>query len=240
MPDISRPPPPDLRRLPRGSSKRPPSTTRTSLVPRGSGYRRQLAAVGFVVLVGFLLAACGGGKSGDTAVGTTSSAPRTRTSLKGRPVIDAGRLRRERRGAGAAAAFVHPGVDNSVPTFGHESGGAGRTRAEVSLGHFLRAREAEAWDTVCADLAVPTRQALVHLGGGGKSCAKVVAGLSRGEDLRDPQRGPLVALRVSGRASFLLFYGARRQQYIMPARREGNRWGMTQPAPIAYPPGTTG
>jgi hypothetical protein len=26
----------------------------------------------------------------------------------------------------------------------------------------------------------------------------------------------------------------------MPARREGNRWGMTQPAPIAYPPGTTG
>ena len=147
----------------------------------------------------------------------------------------------ERQRAGEAAAFVQPGADNSVPTFGTESSVAERKQAEAALKAYLQARDREDWASACRQLAKPTRQGYEKLGASSaRGCAPILAALSKGAELSDPLTGPLLSLRVHGTNAFALFYGPHHQQYMVPMNREAGQWRPTQASAIAYPPGAPG
>lgn len=157
------------------------------------------------------------------------------------------RTESERRNAGNAAAFVKPGADNSVPTFGSEASAAERAGAEAGLRAYLGARAAREWRKACSLLAAPVRrsvEALAASTGGSaasSSCDKALPALAplKPGVPANPLRGALLAFRVRGANAFALFYGPPgRQKYVVPMNREGGAWRPTQTAPIAYPPGS--
>jgi hypothetical protein len=200
-------------------------------------------AAPILLLAALCLTACG--SSGDsTESSTTSTAPATPTPTKttSRSAAEATRtpprgeqLAAERRRAGNASAFVHPGIDNSVPTFGTESSAPQRQQAETVVRDFLVARAGGDWARACQQLAASTVKGLAKLGGPGKeACSQVLSALTT--ETRNPLEGPLVALRVKGKNSFALFVGREGQQYIVPMVREADGWRWTQSTPIPYPP----
>jgi hypothetical protein len=195
---------------------------------------RLISSVLVVAISALTLTACGGGSSSSTPTpATTSPSPRP---------TDPAQVRAQRRQAGAAAAFVIAGADNSVPTFGSQAGAAERGAAETSLGRYLGARQRGDWPAACRLLARMTRQGFAKLARSGKAkgCAPVLAALSKESDLADPLIGGLLSLRVRGDNAFALFYGPGHQQYFVPLLREGGTWKPTQPTPLEYPPATTG
>lgn len=185
-----------------------------------------LATAALAAALALVLAACGGGEGGTVGTGDAATSAAAR-----RPVfLEAAR-------AGRAAPFVHQGADNSIPTFGVEAPTGERRRAEAVLVAFLRARAARRWTAVCRGLAPSYARSLAHLAKGGRGCPAVAAALVGRGDLSDPLRGGIVSLRVKGPSAVALFYGPAKAQFVMPMDREGGRWGTTQLAPIAYPPG---
>jgi hypothetical protein len=208
---------------------------------------RLLLVLLLALLAGTGLVACGGGGGSSTSPASipppTSNPPTTTPAPSGflKHAASSAKTAAERRKAGHAAPFVKPKADNSVPTFGAEASASERGGAEVALRAYLRARASGDWVTACSYLAASTRQGFEKLAaspkGNASGCAPTLAALSKGADLSDPLRGPLLSLRVQGASAFALFYGPAHQQYIVPMAREASKWKLTQTAPIAYPPG---
>ena len=75
--------------------------------------------------------------------------------------------------------------------------------------------------------------------GATRSCAKVLAALSRGPaSIRaDTLTGGLAVLRVQGTIAFALWHGPGASKYVMPMRNEGGAWKVTEFAPLPYPLG---
>jgi hypothetical protein len=194
------------------------------------------------VLVSLSFAACGGGSaSSDGPPPTSPAASSASPPARPRPgPLERREARTDRRTAGRAAPFVVLGADNSVPTFGHEAPAAERRAAEARVRAFLLARAAEDWPRVCAYLAAGARRGFEQLGGHRGRCAAALAGLSAGSPPVRPLRRALLSLRVHGSHAFALFIAPGARQYMLPMFREAGLWKMTQPAPIAYPPGQTG
>ena len=177
-----------------------------------------------------LLSACGGGgASTESTQATTATAPPSDAAT-------AAQLAATRRRAGAAAAFVEAKADNSIPTFGSEAGPAQRSRARASLAAYLKARQQEDWVAACDGLSASTRAGLRKLSKGKATCPSLIAALSKGADLSDPLKGPLLSLRIQGTHGFALFYGPRGQKYVMPLRSQAGTWAPTELSAIAYPP----
>jgi hypothetical protein len=153
--------------------------------------------------------------------------------------------------SGPSASFRQSGGDNSIPDYGREAPDPERQRAEVALATFLRARAKGEWSLVCTGLASTTRRQLEGFARGSKSgaagsaagatrsCAKVLAALSRGPaSIRaDTLTGGLAVLRVQGAIAFALWHGPGGSKYVMPMRNEGGAWKATEFAPLPYPLG---
>ncbi len=177
-------------------------------------------------------------------------APLTRASARAAErhakAVQAARHRALARKAGRAAPFLVPAGDNSVPTYGSESSDSQRAGAEASLRSYLEARAAGDWSGACAQMAATVQKQLALLGASpsGKSsgCAAAYAKLSSripASARANPLSGSLVAFRVKGTKAFALFYGPKRQQYMMPMVGEGGAWRVNQIEAIRWPIGST-
>jgi hypothetical protein len=143
--------------------------------------------------------------------------------------------------AGAAKGFVEPEGDNSIPTFGGEGSAAETKEAEAALRAYLAAAAQGNWAAACREVATSLTAQVQKLGGGSSGCPGAYRALSAGTALvtrADLLRGSLVSLRVEGANAFALFYGPKRQQYVMPMMRESSGWKVTEIAPVAYPLGS--
>lgn len=213
---------------------------------------KTLAVLGLAALA-VVLPGCGGGGSTGTpssvstsaATGHDSTAPAKSPDLTfsgSKPRVTA-QTRTERRAAGRAAAFVAPGIDNSVPTFGRESSPAERAAAGGNLRAYLSARAAEDWRRACSLLSDLTRSGYERLDRSRPrvDCAKVLpalAPLKAGVVANPLGSSELVAFRTQGESAFALFHGPpAHQQYIVPMHHDASGWRPTQAAAIAYPPG---
>jgi hypothetical protein len=217
------------------------------------GVVKRAAALAVLPVLALGLAACGGGSSSGsrsdatpaaTTGGTTASVPAV-TKPSTHPAAHGGRVAGHEGGRGPAAAFVRPGADNSIPTYGTEGSAAVRHGAAAALGNYLAARASGNWTVACSYLGAAMRDqisALVHASSGKvKDCTSIFAkAASQGESNIDPFQGSIAVLRVRGNQAFALFYGPHRRQYMMPMAHEGGHWLVNQLQAIPYPPGSPG
>jgi hypothetical protein len=219
----------------------------------------RLAALLSLILLALGLAACGEGSTSSTS---TRPAPAQAPSSKPpRPSAQRQGLSAQRQGPSAhanrprstnhprhaktgTAAFRVRGGDNSVPNYGSEGSGSVRSQATAVLRRYLQARAGGNWGAACSYMERTMRARLEALGGKGRSgaaphgCAQIARLLNRGAapgSLANPLRGGLAAFRVKGEKAFALFYGPRRQQYVMPMVLEAGQWKITQIAPVPWP-----
>ena len=215
------------------------------------GVVRPAAALATLSVLALGLFACGGGSSSgssNTAPSATASGPTATAPAPTKPPVH--RVTHRDRGGtgqegvrGPAAAFVRPGADNSIPTYGSEASATVREQAAAALGAYLGARAAGNWTVACSYLGAAMRRqvsALVHASQGKvTSCTSIFAKLgSQGESNTDPFEGSVAALRVKGDTAFALFYGPHRRQYTMPMAHEAGHWRVNQLQAIPYPPGS--
>lgn len=195
------------------------------------------------------LTACGGGSGSTSSTSTQSvpnaistSAPTTTTSAAKPPSASHSSGSASSGGTGSAG-FRAKGADNSIPDYGAEASASERDRAAAALSAYLQARSKGEWGRTCPYLSASLSARIKQLGAASKpeqSCAAVIATYSRGPAAShaDTLTHGLAALRVKGQSAFALYYGPRRQKYVMPMASEAGTWKVTQLSPIAYPPGT--
>lgn len=196
-----------------------------------------------IALLATGIVACGSSDS--------SSSPKSSSSQAEAPIAispDAGGNAKGATGksvpgaAGAAAPFVVPGADNSIPNYGSEASPSTNAEATSILKAYLEARQRGDWAEACVHLGTtPRRQLRVVAeasGAQGASCQSIYPRLTTPERA-DPLGGAIAALRVKGDRAFALFYGAGRHQYMIPMIVEGGSWKVNQVAPLSYPIGAT-
>lgn len=155
------------------------------------------------------------------------------------------KLRRLARKAGKAAPFLVPVGDNSIPTYGSQAAESQQAAATAALSAYLQARASGDWSGACAQMAATVRKQLALLAGGSggaSSCAAAYAKLASripASARANPLSGGLTALRVKEGKAFALFYGPKRQQYMMPMVSEAGAWKVNQLEPIPWPIGST-
>lgn len=177
---------------------------------------RRLPALALALLVAALLSACGGGSGGDSSTGDGS------------------------RGDPAPKQFVTRGGDNSIQEFGSEASGPELRAAAAGLHGYLDARAAGAWGRACSYLAPGVAASLRQLTGGSRkaACPQILAALSAEippASLRAAAVADAGALRVEGRRAFLLFHGARGEDFFMPMVSTGGGWKVAAIAASAIP-----
>ena len=186
------------------------------------------------------------GTGAAVAKSRTSSAGDGKTSAAPRAESGAPEERAAREGSGSssqprgAEAFVRPGTDNSIPTYGSEASPPTRAEATTALETYLQARSKGDWATACAQLgAIPKRQldAIAHAGGVRRSTCRSIYPKLTTPERADPLSGAIAALRVKGNRAFALFYGSNGHQYMIPMIREAGSWKVNQVAPLGYPIG---
>lgn len=178
--------------------------------------------------------------------GSSVPAPLTRAEARAAErraeARQAARHRALAKKAGRAAPFLVTVGDNSIPTYGQESSDAQREAAAASLRSYLEARAGGDWSAACERMAATVQKQLALLGSErGGSCAAAYAKIaSRVPDSvrANPLTGGLTAFRVESPHAFALFYGPKRQQYMMPMVSEGGAWKVNQIDPIAWPIGS--
>lgn len=233
-----------------------------------SGESRLTLLLAFAAMAALGLVACGGGSTTSTGVrtGTASGTAMTPSPQRGSGIItapsneeptkpsDSSSKRPEGSSsqprptaavkAGAAKQFLEPNADNSIPTYGAESSDSQRAQAEAALHTYLTARTKGDWRAACAGLGASVQIQLQALTGGtpeNHGCAgayKILSADAPPKARANVLKGPVLSLRVKGKAAFALFYGPHGQKYVMPMAREGGAWKVTQLAPIAYPLGS--
>ncbi len=147
--------------------------------------------------------------------------------------------------AGKAAPFLVRKGDNSIPTYGSESSSGERGGAEANLRAYLDARASGDWSAACDQMAATVQKQLALLAGASqpsaKGCAAAYAKLSSripAKARANPLTGSLTAFRVKSPHAFALFYGPKRQEYMMPMVSEGGAWRVNQLEPIPWPIGS--
>jgi hypothetical protein len=140
------------------------------------------------------------------------------------------------------------GGDNSVQSYGTESGEAQRTAAAIALQAYLDERREGDWAAVCSSLAQMPKEQLEKFdkspkGQGLSGCAQTMAALEGGNS-QSQQRpgatiGEVLSLRggggVPGDPSYLIFTGPPASTlYSMPMYFEGGGWkvGLAQPSEL--------
>jgi hypothetical protein len=213
----------------------------------------RLAAGLLTCLAALGISACGGG--GSISTSTVATAPPAAagggSGPGGAPSHPAdtnlGSPKAAPEGGGGAkagaAGFRRPGADNSIPEFGSEADGRVRAVATAALNAYLAARAAGQWGKSCSYLgAAINRQVAAFVKasqGQSPNCTALLKTITeQSSEVARPLRGPLAAFRVEDDRGFALFYGPRRQPYMIPMVREGGSWKVNELDPVAYPPGS--
>lgn len=142
---------------------------------------------------------------------------------------------------GGSQQFEAKGGDSSIQEYGNEPSRSEFEEAAAVLHEYLDARAAGAWRVACQKLAPAAATELVRqlgpaTGEAKAGCAQILAGLTAGlppSALREAAVADVGALRAEGNRGFLLFRGARGQNYFFPMVRE---WGHWRAAAIAASP----
>lgn len=183
-----------------------------------------------VLLLALGLAACGSNSSSSesTTGGTTAA------KVPPRPQEGSG---------GGIAQFESKGGDNSIQQYGSEASGSEFAEASKVLHAYLDARAAGDWGAACEQLASRMTEELVRQlgagqGGEGADCGEVLATLTAAVPravLREAARADVGALRVEGESGFLLFRGARDEDFFIPMAREDGGWKVAAVAASPLP-----
>jgi hypothetical protein len=140
------------------------------------------------------------------------------------------------------------GGDNSVQTYGVESGASERTEAAIALAAYLDARLEGNWQAACEALAQRPKEELDKLaqqlqsqGKGAAGCAGAMEALGEGAS-QQRKAAPItevLSLRsggdVPGDPSYLIFTGPPQNAlYSMPMYLQGGGWkvGLAQPSEL--------
>jgi len=221
-----------------------PRSTTTRARSRALGY---LGAVAFCALAAPGLAACGGGSGPSTQApsgtsGANATAPSTTTGTTAKTLGASHSSSRSTAKRQGSAPFRVKVGDNSIPDFGSEAATAERARAALALTGYLRARAESKWSAACTYIARPVRAQLEKLLRASKDKVKGCAAALSALSAKSPPAARvdvfthgLAALRSGSGHGFALFYGAHRQQYVIPMASEAGTWRVTQLAPIPYP-----
>lgn len=123
------------------------------------------------------------------------------------------------------------GGDNSIQSYGVESGGSERAEAAAVLSSYLGALLAGEWSRACSELVAETKQALEQLAGQAErkkvDCPTAVAAL-----ISEVPRGPLrtlgeihvLSMRVQGDRGFLIYEDGSGKPSESAMLREDGRW----------------
>jgi hypothetical protein len=196
------------------------------------GVRKSALVLAAVVLLALGPAACGGGNSDDSSVGT--SAPTGADSTAG--AANGGQ-------ADGSAGFRTPGGDNSIQSFGEEADGAEADAASAAVVAYMQARARDDWAQECAYLAAATVKPLEELAARspqieGKDCAAVLealAGGAPGSTRANTMTGAVASLRFEGDRGFALYHGTRGVDYFVPMVKEDGEWKVGALAPSEFP-----
>lgn len=183
------------------------------------GVLTALAVVAVVALGG-----CGGGdETASTAGGDSGSA------------TDGGSADQAPEAGSKAAA---PGVptsregDNSIQTWGVETGGEKRQEAIADVRAYLDARAAREWDVVCSHLAPKARQEYVRIGKG--SCARGMEaffGEAPEQALREETEIDVLSFRAGGDFGFLIYERPDGKVYATAVEPKGGGWKLISVTP---------
>ena len=180
-------------------------------------------------------AACGSGSSEPTsgAASAVQPPPADTPAAKGDGSDDKReKPKAEADSGGGAKQFEVRGGDNSIQEYGEEQSGSEFAAAAEVLHAYLDARAAGAWDVACEQLAAAVTDELVRQlgaaqGGEKAGCREILVSLTASVPaaaLREAARAEVGAFRVSGGSGFLLFRGARGENFFIPMHREDGDW----------------
>jgi hypothetical protein len=178
--------------------------------------RKHVPVLVALVVVTFVLSACGGGSS-SSSTGSTSHS-------HGSPSSKSAQVNKPSGGA-------------EITAYGKEAVEAERETASRVLEANLKARASEDWAGQCASLSAELIKEIVEraeLISGKKGTGSCPEGLEFESEpvpesvLKNPMSGPIDALRVEGSKGYALFHGADGIEYAMPMVEEGGRWRVGQ------------
>jgi hypothetical protein len=187
------------------------------------------------------------GTSSKGAAKDSGSSPQSTATVKVPPISSA-----PVAGSKAPAPGVKTvkGADDSVQTYGVESGQAARTEAAITLQAYLNARLKEDWGSACSYLAQRPKQELEKLARSASRQGKETAGCAGamailGEGASGPRQSEEATItevlsfrgegNVPGDPSYLIFKGPPGTTlYSMPMYLEGGGWkvGLALPAEL--------
>jgi hypothetical protein len=133
---------------------------------------------------------------------------------------------------------VAPGVpapkggDNSIQTYGVESGSEDRVQAASAAKAYLDARAAGRWAEACTDLSGSTRMQLEGLtkqaqGSSVKGCADAMQAFTAQVPkaaLLTAAKIHVISMRVQGDQAFLIYRDGENTPSALPMSREGGEW----------------
>lgn len=170
-----------------------------------------MRVIAAALLVGVLLAGCGGGASTGSTADPSS-------------------------GAEASAQFLKATGPNELVEFGSEASQAEREAANSVLQKSFAARADANFAVQCATLSKEVAekvQATAHVASNGKKAPKGCLGrlkematpLANSKEAREDRlSGPIPAMRVEGKKAFALFHGTDGKNWVMPLEKEGGKW----------------
>jgi hypothetical protein len=132
----------------------------------------------------------------------------------------------------APSVPTNKGGDNSIQTYGVESGSADRAEAALALQAYLDARAAGDWASACSYLTFSTRlllekfaERVPRLRGAG--CAEVMAAFAQGVPpaaLAAEARIEVISLRVEGDRAFVIYRSPGNRVSTTPMAKENGAW----------------
>lgn len=176
------------------------------------------------VAAALALGGCGGDDESTPTTGGDSTA-----------AADGGSADRAPEADSKAAA---PGVptskegDNSIQTWGVETGGKKRQEAIADVRAYLDARAAREWDVVCPYLAPKARQEYVRIGKG--SCARGMEaffGEAPERALRAETEIDVLSFRAGGGFGFLIYERPDGKVYATAVEPRGGEWKLISVTP---------
>lgn len=152
---------------------------------------------------------------------------------------DSGQIQRDT--PSGSLAFIKPGKENKLATFGHEASSAEREAASETLDENLRARAVGDYARQCASLTRKEKEGIRERAPGlvkGSGCGKELAA----EAAKAPKSvrtntfpGQIDALRVKGNEAYALYHGTDGNDYSIELRKDGTAWLVASLLTIELP-----
>lgn len=186
--------------------------------------RKAALALTAAALAAAFLGGCGDDDEPGTTTSGTTATPTSSAALPN-------------QGTKAAAPGVptSKGGDNSVQTFGVESGSEDRVQAASAVAAYLQALASGRWAAACSRLSGPTQTQVPRVAeqlqnasfGGCVSAMRALGAEAPRAGLRRAARIEVLSMRRRGSKGFAIYRDRAGTLFELPLSREGGRWKIT-------------